>query len=451
MKSISQQQLNKLSDRYDKTKNHSFYTNSISNNDINEVFLNRKYIKKWNNTFSTIIQPEIKVANQRHSGRCWLFSFTNLLRLKLIQHMNLEEDFQLSQNYLHFYDKLEKCHYFLQLIYKLKHLDINNRLVKYLLSNPISDGGFWNMACNLVEKYGIVPLDNMKETHQSKNTKKLNKILNLQMRRIACYIRNTELDDEKFKKYLEDKMYSIYKILVFFLGKPPTTFDWEYYIKSDNNNTKIKKTIRNLNPQKFMSKYVHFNPNDYNIFMNLPIKFYPFYKKYKFKYCNNMLDGRPPEFINLPIKEFVRLVKRSIDNNEPIWFGSDVEKYFSRKKGIANTKVFDFELIQDKKEELSKGSKILYHQSQPNHAMLIQGYNLNKQDEIDRLLIQNSWGDEVNDGFVNMSIQWFKKYCYEIVIKHEYLDNKIKDIVKQKEVTSILPWEAFPCEALYVK
>ena len=108
----------------------------------------------------------------------------------MIHKFKLQNTFQLSQNYLHFYDKLEKCFYFMQNMYKLKHLKINHRTIKYLLHKPISDGGFWNMACNLVNKYGIVPYNNMRATYQSNNTKKMNNILNLQMRKYACIIRN---------------------------------------------------------------------------------------------------------------------------------------------------------------------------------------------------------------------------------------------------------------------
>lgn len=71
-------------------------------------------------------------VNQYSSGRCWLFATSrlsfpqpvlgwawaltavaNVLRYNVIEQLNLG-DFQLSQNYLFFYDKLEKANYYLE-------------------------------------------------------------------------------------------------------------------------------------------------------------------------------------------------------------------------------------------------------------------------------------------------------------------------------------------------
>ena len=444
MSSIDKNLHKELIEKYDEKKN-SFYVNSISNNDIHDVFLNRKYVKGWDNTFTKIIQPNVKVTNQKHSGLCWLFTFTNMLRIKLIDQMNLGNNFQLSQNYLHFYDKLEKCYYFLNLIFKYKNRDVSDRIISYLLKKPISDGGFWNMACNLVNKYGIVPLSNMRGTFQSSKTKKLNSVLNLLMRRYAYIIRNKSHTESEFKAFLKKKMHKIYRILVYFLGNPPQTFDWKYYIKSSINGDKERKVIKNLTPLNFLKDYIHFNSSEYHILVNLPLKNYPFNHNYYFKYCNNMLDGDKAVITNIDIDKFINIVKKSIDKNDPVWIGSDVEKYFYKKKGIANTDIYDYELLHDDNEELSKGTKILFKQSKPTHAMLIQGYNLDKNGEIDRFLIQNSWGKKVNKGFVNMSVSWFKKYCYDIVVKYEYLDETTQKAVKKGDPRSILPWELFQC------
>lgn len=68
---------------------------------------------------------------------------------------NLKE-FQLSQAYLFFWDKLEKANYFLEQILDTADEDLEGRLVQTLLESPVGDGGQWDMAANLVEKYGLV-------------------------------------------------------------------------------------------------------------------------------------------------------------------------------------------------------------------------------------------------------------------------------------------------------
>ena len=70
---------------------------------------------------------------------------------------NLKE-FELSQAYLFFWDKLEKANYFLEQILDTVEEPLDGRLVQELLSSPVGDGGQWDMVANLVEKYGLVSL-----------------------------------------------------------------------------------------------------------------------------------------------------------------------------------------------------------------------------------------------------------------------------------------------------
>ena len=68
---------------------------------------------------------------------------------------NLKE-FELSQAYLFYWDKLEKANYFFDQILETASEQLDGRLVQSLLSGPVGDGGQWDMAANLVEKYGLV-------------------------------------------------------------------------------------------------------------------------------------------------------------------------------------------------------------------------------------------------------------------------------------------------------
>ena len=68
---------------------------------------------------------------------------------------NLKE-FELSQSYLFFWDKLEKANYFLEQILDTVEEELDGRLVQELMAAPVGDGGQWDMVANLVEKYGLV-------------------------------------------------------------------------------------------------------------------------------------------------------------------------------------------------------------------------------------------------------------------------------------------------------
>lgn len=95
------------------------------------------------------------ITNQRSSGRCWLFASTNVFRVAFMRKYNLKE-FELSQSYLFFWDKLEKANYFLEQILDTADEDLDSRLVQALVASPVGDGGQWDMVANLVQKYGLV-------------------------------------------------------------------------------------------------------------------------------------------------------------------------------------------------------------------------------------------------------------------------------------------------------
>lgn len=72
-----------------------------------------------------------------------------------MQKYNLES-IRLSGNYLFFWDKMEKANYFMDQILECGSRDLTDRLVQSLLDEAIVDGAQWQMAINLVEKYGLV-------------------------------------------------------------------------------------------------------------------------------------------------------------------------------------------------------------------------------------------------------------------------------------------------------
>lgn len=79
-------------------------------------------------------------TDQKHSGRCWMFASLNTFRYRIIKKYNLKS-FELSQSYPLFFDKLEKANWFLENILDTFGEPLNGRLMAYLLSDPVADGG----------------------------------------------------------------------------------------------------------------------------------------------------------------------------------------------------------------------------------------------------------------------------------------------------------------------
>lgn len=75
----------------------------------------------------------------------------NVLREVLIKELKIEGNFELSQNYLAFYDKLEKANWFMECVKKELATDLEAEKMRFLLEGAVSDGGQWNMFVSLIE------------------------------------------------------------------------------------------------------------------------------------------------------------------------------------------------------------------------------------------------------------------------------------------------------------
>ena len=203
-----------------------------------DAFHNRNFV------FSKEIDVDTKISDQHHSGRCWLFSFTNMLRIRMVRKYKLDAAFQLSTNYLFFWDQLEKANVFLHNIWMLRDHDVKSYYNRMLLQTPVEDGGDWNIVKNLVAKYGLVPTTAMYDSYQSRNTETYSRLLNSRLRTFAMELR--EADAEALPETrIREMLGEVYRILCITMGgPPPKRFRWEYYVEEDDEKKKKKKKER---------------------------------------------------------------------------------------------------------------------------------------------------------------------------------------------------------------
>lgn len=133
--------LSKWGERVMKDPKNRLAASAIASSSLDAVVSQRSAMEHDIQVFSDMVDVEgSPVTNQASSGRCWLFAATNVLRVALMQKYNLKE-FQFSQAYLFFYDKLEKSNYFLTSVEETRDEPLDGRLVQHLLSSPTGDGG----------------------------------------------------------------------------------------------------------------------------------------------------------------------------------------------------------------------------------------------------------------------------------------------------------------------
>jgi bleomycin hydrolase len=451
---ITYKNLKTYSYNFNKQKTNKVLKNVNTKSHFKNLVLKSDYQQNKKQVFKKVINVESAITDQQNSGRCWLFAFLNIIRFKMIQKYNLLPSFEFSQNYLFFYDKLEKANYYLNFILEnysvdLETLNYNTDTIKviHMLQNLTDDGGHWNVFVNLIEKYGIIPKSNMDEDFHSSNSSELETFYDDYLRKCAHKIKTTSKNDlAKNKQKLLDEMLSeCYKILVLFLGEPPSIITWEYYEKNEKKekSQSLKaKVIANVTPLEFYKKYVPYNARDKICLINYPCKQAPFYKLYNVEMTFNIIGNSEQNFINVPINIMIDAVKNSIDNEEAVWTGVDFDKYISLKDGFLDKDGFDYENVFGFTNTMKKCDALNYRQSSPTHAVVIKGYNF-ENSKTNGFLVENSWGEKSGfKGNYYMANSWFEDYTYEVVVDKKCVSPKILSILNQKPI--VLPyWSPF--------
>ena len=386
-----------------------------------------------------------EITNQKQSGRCWMFAALNTFRFEVMKNLNLKT-FELSQNYTLFYDKLEKSNYFLESILETLDEPTQGRLISFLLSAPLGDGGQWDMLCNLVRKYGVVPKEAMPETVASSATREMTATLTRKLREDACRLRKAYADGstlDELRKKKEAMMEEIYRILCICLGEPPKTFDLEV---TDKDDKFIRDT--NLTGTAFFEKYVGLNLDDYVSLINAPTADKPYHRSYSVKFLGNVKEGCPVRYLNLPIEELKKAAIAQMKDGSPVWFGCDVGKDSSRDEGLLDTNTYQTDKLLGVTFGMNKAERLDYGESLMTHAMVFQGVNLDEEGKPNRWRVENSWGDAPGKkGYYVMSDEWFDEYMYQIVVNKKYLpDSYIAEY--DSEPIMLEPWDPMGSLAL---
>ncbi|MFR3923306.1 MAG: aminopeptidase C, partial [Dysosmobacter welbionis] len=360
-----------------------------------------------------------EICNQKQSGRCWMFAALNTLRYQVMKKYDLKT-FELSQAYLFFWDKLEKSNYFLESILDTLDEPANGRLVSYLLTAPVNDGGQWDMLCNLIEKYGVVPKTAYPESKASSGSREMDLTLTEKLREDACILRKLhkegkDLDELRTRK--TRMLGEIYRLLCICLGEPPKTFTFEYRDKDNNFHRE-----EGLTPKSFFEKYVGVDLSDYVSLINAPTEDKPYGRSYTVQYLGNVKEGSAVRYLNLPIEELKKAAIAQMKDGQPVWFGCDVGKHSERDSGIMDLDIRGLEDLLDTRFTMTKAERLDYGQSLMTHAMVFQGVNLDENGKPNRWRVENSWGKEPGkDGYYLMTDRWFDEYMYQVVVNKKYL------------------------------
>ena len=446
---LTKEDLARMAQAYKKDTAQQIVEQAVKNNGIHASSERESVVVTKNNFVFSVDVDDEAVANQRQSGRCWMYSALNFLRFHMEKKLKLPKgSFELSQAYNFFYDKLEKSNFFMENIIKYAGSDLNDRRIDFLLATPQQDGGDFDPIVALVEKYGVVPEEAMPETAVTKNSSELDALLNRMLREDAYALRKlvaegkSEADIEEARKSM---LSDIYRVLCVSFGEPPQTVDFVY-----RDTDKKYHADRGLTPLEFYKKYLgDVKLDDCIGVINLPVEGMAYNKAYEIDMTGEVLGAkRRCRYVNVPIDVMKQATIKQLKAGEPVWFGCDVLQDSDFAKGIMSLNLYDVQKMMGLEFKLNKGERFQYNQSLPTHAMMIAGVDLDEDGNPIRWKVENSWGTTAHgkpvghQGYFIMDDSWFTEYNYEVAVRREYLPD---DVVKAYDAEpEVLPyWNTF--------
>ncbi len=430
MKEITESELKQFEAYTNEDKDIPALQAAASETDLETLAYQKQHTDTLNGAFAIDVKTR-GITNQQKSGRCWEFSALNLLREYTAEKMNLRQ-FEFSQNYLSFYDKLEKCNNWLNMFIEHRDEDWHSDMLQYLL-NGISDGNVWDQPAGLIQKYGLVPKEVMGETWASNHTSEMNVLLNQMLKKDALILKDTPEDQTDTVK--EKMMAEIYRFECIMFGHPVKEFDYAYRDEND-----VYHKDYHLTPHSFYDKYVGIDLSQYVHIINEPTPYEPMHRVIESHDNGNMAEQNRRR-LNLPWDEFEALLISQLKDNQPVWIGLDAGAFINRKDGVWDQESYVYEPWLKKDMSFTKGERLMLKISLPTHNVLLTGVDFDEEGKPVRWKIENSWGKESGkDGFFTASEAYFKEYVYEAAVQKKYMNEEQKEALKKESVV-LKPWE----------
>lgn len=406
--------------------------NAIAMNAIDNLAKNHQNAGELDSYFNVETKKQ-SITDQKSSGRCWMFSGLNVLRANFAKRTDsLSVEF--SQDYLFFWDQLEKSNLFLQGVIDTARKPIDDQRVQFFFKNPISDGGTFCGVADLTAKYGLVPKAVMPETFSSDNTSKMSRLIDSKLREFGLQLRDMVSAGKKtadVEKSKTQMLATIYHMLVLTLGEPPTQFS---YVFRDKNGKAIGAP-KQYTPQSFYQNVVGQPLNGtFIMVMNDPRR--PYYKTYEVEYDRHTYDGHNWKYLNLPMQDIEQLAIASLKDGRKLYSSYDVGKFLDRKRGLCDIQNYDYESLFGTTFGMNKAQRISTFDSGSTHAMTLTAVDLDADGKPIKWKVENSWGaTNGQQGCLIMTAEWFREYMFRLVVDKQYVS---EDLLKLSEQTPVM-------------
>lgn len=428
---ITKQMLQQIEKQNVPTASDRALRNALAANAIDALAKNQKNAGALD-TYFNIETKKQSITNQKSSGRCWMFSGMNVLRANFAKRTDsLKVIF--SQDYLFFYDQLEKANLMLQGVIDTGKKPIDDQRVQFFFHHPLNDGGTFCGVADLTEKYGLVPTEVQPETYSAESTSRMSRIISSKLREQGLELRKMVNEGKKAKDIQQRKtemLSEIYHMLVITLGEPVKEFTYAFRDK----NGKALTPVKTYTPQSFYQEVVGEKLNGtFIMVMNDPRREY--YKTYEVEYDRHTYDGHNWKYLNLPMEDIEQLAIASLKDGRKLYSSYDVGKQLDRKRGYADTENYDYESLFGTTFGMNKAERISTFDSGSTHAMTLTAVDLDADGKPLKWKVENSWGsDSGYQGCIIMTARWFREYMFRLVVDKKYVSEKLLKDYDQKPI-----------------
>ena len=404
--------------------------NAIANNNIDDLVKNPANQAPVDTHFS-IETPKQSIHNQKSSGRCWMFSGFNVLRSNFAKNDKQDRVVEFSQDYLFFYDQLEKANLMLQGVIDTGKKSIEDPQVQFFFKNPINDGGTFCGVADLAEKYGLAPMSAQPETFSSNNTSKMSKLISSKLREYGLELRKMVAQGKKssaIQARKDEMLATVYHMLSLTLGEPVKEFTYAFRDKDGKQVGEAKK----YTPKSFYKETVGHSLNGtFLMVMNDPRR--PYHKTYEVEYDRHTYDGHNWKYLNLPMEEIAQLAIASLKDGHKMYSSYDVGKQLDRKRGYLALDNFDYGSLFGTSFPMNKAERISTFDSGSTHAMTLTAVDLDANGKPVKWKVENSWGaDNGFSGCFIMTNDWFNEYMFRLVVDKKYASEQLLKEFDQK-------------------
>ncbi|KAF2458574.1 bleomycin hydrolase [Lineolata rhizophorae] len=411
---------------------------ALSTNAVTSIISSRKAVIGDIQAFNVKIPLEgSPVTNQRSSGRCWLFASTNVFRVPIMKKYKLKE-FELSQAYLFFWDKLEKANFFLENVIDTAGEPLDGRLVQALCSSPVGDGGQWDMVANLVQKYGLVPQMLYPDSYNAMNSGAMDRLITTKLREDAMKLRSMASSKDATARAAmgrakDEMLQQIHLILTLMLGPPPSPtkpFTWQFHDQSGafHSLTMTPKSFAaELSEPQLVRACAGTDVHKLFSLVNDPRNEYM--QLLSVDRLGNVFGGRPITYVNVEVSTMKTACVAMLRRGFPVFFGSDVGKYSDSSRGIMDTNLYNYELGFNVRLGMTKAQRLMTGESAMTHAMVLTAVQVEGGKTV-RWRVENSWSESAGEkGYFVMADEWMDEFVYQAVVDPSCVSKAVRDVL----------------------